>query len=34
MLPRKPWIMIDPEDAAAHNESKKMLLVMPRGVIF
>ena len=20
---RKPWIMIDPEDAAAHNESKE-----------
>ena len=19
-MPRKPWIMIDPEDAAAHNE--------------
>ena len=21
MSPKKPWIMIDPEDAAAHNES-------------
>ena len=21
MLPRNPWIMIDPEDAPAHNES-------------
>ena len=23
MSPKKPWIMIDPEDAAAYNESKE-----------
>ena len=23
MSPKKPWIMIDPEDAAAHNDFKE-----------